>query len=487
MESSVSILATQFDEVEGNAVWCPAMQACWEALLDHMNGGRPMEANQLGDGEELVRNLNQKASHEGSAGSGHLYSYAGPKGIDDRQRIEQALMDMFGQRSDILDAVEWSEHPDPSALLFYSMLYSKFDFWAPFYRDDERDPGYEGGFFGSRANGNEAAHVHYFGTRYDWSASCDWDRETAMWQQLWVLFHDGDEANAVAISSRTGDMLILAKGLRGRTFAEMWDDLVARIPPYDDVLRGYEDGTREFRKSTLECPMLSTAISRQYGELEQTFAASDGRPYSIVKALQAFSLSLDATGCEVKSEALLDTVETGCYFEPPKKPPMPERNFVYDNEFVLFAVAMQERRNWGSDTRGHAQLMDVVRRSEGGTVQLYAGYDEKVLGVPFPATLAPAYPYVALHVSDIVEFQQGALHAERTDGGCRRGPVDPPLQPTHGDMPGDRDVDDDFDDILFDLFAAESPSETAQDKDDDLGSYFQGLVEKFKRGFLSRR
>lgn len=483
MGDGVSILATQFDEVEGNAVWCPAMQACWEALLDHMNGGRPMEANQLGDGEGLVRNLNRRESHAGNAGADHLYSYVGSRGIDNRRRIDATLMRVFGQHSDILDTIEWSEHPDPRELLCYAMLYAKFDFWVPFHRDDEKGPEYEGGFFGSRANGNEAEHVRYFGTpRYE-SGARPWNAHDAllndaMKQQLWVLFHDGDDANAVAISSRTGDMLVLAKGLRGQTFAEMWDDLVARIPPYDAVLRGYEDGTRRFVSSSFECPMLSMSTNRQYRELEQEFEADDGTPCSISTALQTFRLSLDETGCEVRGEAALAFRLLGAPL-PPRLPWMPQRNFVYDDEFVLFAVAMQNRRNWGRDAIGHERLMDVIRSSQAGTVQLLEEGDGKhKLGVPFPATLASAYPYMMLQVSDIVAFQDGARHAERTDGGPRRTPPEPDF----ADLFGDDSDDNPFLDDRGDPFAFESPSETAQDKDDDLGSYFQGLIDEFERG-----
>lgn len=313
----IEVVASDVQAVRGSAVWCAAMQVCWDNMLETLCGGGPL--NPLVGTNELVRALNASRLERGALPKDHFYAYSGPKNNRARREIETEVRRRFGQSSEVLDQLDWSEpSPGMTSLLFYCMLYRKFSFPVPF------------GVCEDEPWGDGDACVTYF-------EADDLDRRLSrkMRQQVKPLYYEDGQHHAVSLQTKEGDSVVLVRSPRGGSFSEMWANML------DQVKRADSTQTRPLDdQDFFMCPNLSLKLSKEFHELEgQEFLNAKGQECIIDQALQTIELSLDNEGGEVKSESAIAACVTGALdFSH-------ERHFDYDGRFALFLVAGEARAN----------------------------------------------------------------------------------------------------------------------------------------------
>ena len=305
LEEGELLVPSDHSPAAGNAAWCAPMQICWDMLADELNEGEALSE----EGKpEIVAELNDGHFDTTMLNEDHYVSYAGPQTTAAKAEIEELIDERFGQTSDILDALEWVDDPEEALILFYAMLYRKFTFYVAF---DTLDPAP----FGSAEGGNLVEDVAYFGADDADSEALDW---------VSPLFWESDGHCAAQISTKEGDIVILARGLEGATFDELWNNMMDAA-----------DASAEFPGvGSFACPKLAIDMLTRYHDLEGLkFSLVTGIDIQIESALQTLRFTLDETGGEIKSEAAMSVKATGLIMEEPTP-----RDFRFDDSFVLFLV-----------------------------------------------------------------------------------------------------------------------------------------------------
>ena len=298
------LVPSDHSTVTGNAAWCAPMQICWDTFLATYNDGQPVPDEGM---PETVADLNDATFSADMIGTDHYVSYAGPATTAAKAEIEQLIDERFDQKSDILDNLTWADDPELAEMLFYAMLYRQFTFPIPF-------DTLENAPFGTTEGGNLTEDVAYFGvensTNYE------------MIDQITPLFWESDDHFAVQIWCETDDILVLARGAKGASFDELWNNIQA---------------SREAEEARLEvasfaCPKLEVDVVTQYADLAGLTVETSSGEVPITEALQTLKFKLDETGGVIKSEAAM---AAGSAFFPDEPQP---HDFRFDDSFVLFLV-----------------------------------------------------------------------------------------------------------------------------------------------------
>ena len=329
-DRGIEVVASDVQAVRGSAAWCATMQVCWDNMMETLCDGGPL--NPLGGANELVRALNTSELGRAALPSGHFYAYSGPKSNRARSEIETEVRRRFGQSSEVLDQLDWSEpSPGMTSLLLYCMLYRKFSFLVPF------------GVCEEESWGDEDVFVTYF-------EADDLDRRLSrkMRQQVKPLYYKDRQHHAVSLQTKEGDSVVLVRSPRGGSFSEMWANTL------EQAKRAGSTQTRPLDDhDSFMCPNLSLKLSKEFHEIEGLeFLDAKGQECIIDRALQTIGLSLDNEGGEVKSEAAISVCDGA----------LPDfshiRTFDYDGRFALFLVAGEAR----ADSRPYlALLVDDIR------------------------------------------------------------------------------------------------------------------------------
>lgn len=326
----IEVVASDVQAVRGSAAWCATMQVCWDNMLETLCDGGPL--NPLGGANELVRALNTSELGRDALPRDHFYAYSGPKNNRARSEIETEVRHRFGQSSEVLDQLDWSEpSPGMTSLLFYCMLYRKFSFVVPF------------GVCEEEPWGDGDVCVTYF-------EAYDPDRRLSrkMRQQVKPLYYKDRQHHAVSLQTKEGDSVVLVRSPQGGSFSEMWANTLGQAKRADSTQTRPLDDQDSFM-----CPNLSLKLSKEFHEIEGLeFLDAKGQECIIDRALQTIGLSLDNEGGEVKSEAAISVCDGA----------LPDfshiRTFDYDGRFALFLVAGEAR----ADSRPYlALLVDDIR------------------------------------------------------------------------------------------------------------------------------
>lgn len=329
-DRGIEVVASDVQAVRGSAAWCATIQVCWDNMLETLCDGGPL--NPLGGANELVRALNTSELGRDALPSGHFYAYSGPKNNRARREIETEVRRRFGQSSEVLDQLDWSEpSPGMTSLLLYCMLYRKFSFLVPF------------GVCEEESWGDEDVFVTYF-------EADDLDRRLSrkMRQQVKPLYYKDRQHHAVSLQTKEGDSVVLVRSPQGGSFSEMWANTLGQAKRADSTQTRTLDDQDSFM-----CPNLSLKLSKEFHEIEGLeFLDAKGQECIIDRALQTIGLSLDNEGGEVKSEAAISVCDGA----------LPDfshiRTFDYDGRFALFLVAGEAR----ADSRPYlALLVDDIR------------------------------------------------------------------------------------------------------------------------------
>ena len=241
----IEVVASDVQAVRGSAAWCATIQVCWDNMLETLCDGGPL--NPLGGANELVRALNTSELGRDALPRDHFYAYSGPKNNRARSEIETEARHRFGQSSEVLDQLDWSEtSPGMTSLLFYCMLYRKFSFVVPF------------GVCEEEPWGDGDVCVTYF-EAYD----PDQRLSRKMRQQVKPLYYKDGQHHAVSVQTKEGDSVVLVRSPRGRSFSEMWANMLDQAKRADSTQTRPLDDHDSFM-----CPNLSLRLSKEFHELE---------------------------------------------------------------------------------------------------------------------------------------------------------------------------------------------------------------------------
>jgi len=300
----IKIVPTLLDEVSKNAAWCATFQLVWNDMQNELVKQDVVFSPQL----KVVENLNRQTFQENNIEDNYYYKIYGFVSLALKEKIERGIFEKFHQTSDILDLINWNSKQD---ILFYTMLYRKFTFYTVF---SVLPNGNFNGFQESYTD------VKYFGV--------DGTTDKSVYEQISVLYYNSERDFAVLLDTQEGDQVLLAKGENGKTFGDIYGNVLKKQKEYR--------GNRCFTKhDTLKVPKMEFNELKEYTELEnRTFMAADDKEYFISKALQTIKFSIDENGGEIKSEAAI-VVSRGISVEPKE---VEHRYFEFDSAFTMFLI-----------------------------------------------------------------------------------------------------------------------------------------------------
>ena len=313
-KDDLSIVPTMQDEITEDGAWCATFQLVWNDMKNEVVKQDVVFNPQ----EQIAENLNKEEFTEDMLSEEYYYKTYGLKTLELKAQIENGIMEKFNQTSDILDMIDWSEEalndpndPNVNRYLFYAMLYREFEFLEEFNE-------LENGNFG-----NQYTDVKYFGIDSDE----DEVKQEKMREQIDVLYYNSEDDFAIIINTKSNDEVILCKNPEGSNFKEMYDNMNNKANLYT--------GNKEMDDiDQFKAPNLSFNQIREYTELQgKKFDIAGGRIGEIEKAIQSIEFELDAKGGKIKSEAIIDMMDTTSAMPEEIETP---RYFFVDDTFAIF-------------------------------------------------------------------------------------------------------------------------------------------------------
>lgn len=300
-----NIVPTMNDEIGEDGAWCGTFQLVWNDLKNEFV---KKDVIFLEDREnKMVKNLNEESFKKDMISDDYYYTKFGPRVMRVKEEIEKAIKEKFNQESDILNDFAWEkeEKEDMLNYIFYAMLYREFEFLNKF--DDLGK-----GKFADKYN-----NVEYFGIGED--------TEKEVGEQITVLYYNSKDDFAVKIATKNKDDVIFCKKPEGKTFKEIYDNMMKKEKEYD--------GIKSFGElDKFKAPKLKFNTKREYTELEaKSFETADpNHPLmQIEKAIQTIQFEINEKGGKVKSEAGIAVLDAMAVSEEPRK-------MYLDDTFTLF-------------------------------------------------------------------------------------------------------------------------------------------------------
>lgn len=309
----IEVVPTMEDELIGDTVWCPTFQLVWN---DMKNEVVKQDIEFIADDEpEYLENLNAESFTENNLSDEYYYKKWGIKSNDLKNEIIDGIKEKFNETSDVIDEKEdWDEWQNAAVdeekrYIFYAMLKKVFNFENPF---DELEDGY----FNS-GDGTYYNNVKYFGINDE--------SDENLKDQVTILYYSDFDNLAISIKTKENDEVILAKGVEGKTFAKMYENIQKSSDEYTgETVMGDDD--------ILRIPNLQFNVLKDYEDLEnKSFFNADGNRCFIAKALQTVRFEMDNEGGKIKSEAIIEMVKATSLIED-----VEFKNLNFDSDFVLF-------------------------------------------------------------------------------------------------------------------------------------------------------
>lgn len=292
VNSDAQVVLSLEDDIKDNAVWCGTMNLVWNDLKDEFVKQNIIFNPQPNE----VDNLNKSTFNVNYLSEDDYYKKWGINTLELKKEIEKAIDEKFNEKSDILDDFEWNGE----GYFFYSILLKKFEFE---YKFDVIE--------GKKFNGKSAK---FFGIGKD--------SKEELRSQVEVLNYLDEGHYAVMLHTKGKDNLILTKGLEGKNFLEMYNNI--KVESKYNSGFNYDD--------TLEVPMLNFSIKENFEVLKgKPFYNYKNEEYVITNAIQTIKFELNEAGGKLKSEAGIGIKETAME-------PKPSRHFVFDSDFTLFLI-----------------------------------------------------------------------------------------------------------------------------------------------------
>ena len=310
----ITTVLTLDDEITDNTIWCGTFQLIWNDLKNDLAKQDIVFNPQL----KVVENLNKETFTTKELSEDSYYKKIGTPSLKLKEEIEKAIRDKFNETSDILDDFDW-ETKDPLDYFLYVMLKKDFQFEKAFEE-------LESGKFGSYDN------VKYFGIKEDESGE--------LRKQVDVLYYKSKDDFAIKLKTKQEDEVILCKNPEGKTFGEIYNNILNKTEVKSYNLPNNQDNTEKINVygtlkegEILKVPNIKLKEKNEITEIEnKKFLFSNGQKYSIEKALQTIEFELDRTGGKIKSEA-------GMMVRNESVAIMDEiREFSIDDTFAIFLI-----------------------------------------------------------------------------------------------------------------------------------------------------
>ena len=297
-QNSINIALTMDDEVTNDTAWCGTFQLIWNDLKNDVVRQDIVFNPQL----KVVENLNKGSFNIEQISESAYYKAQGIPTQELKQQIENGIKEKFNETSDILDDFVFDGNPDRYFL--YAMLKKEFEFENKF---DELDNGKFG----------EYDDVEYFGINSN--------SNELLRNQVQVLYYNSKEDFAIKLLTKQNDEVIIARGNKGNTFNEIYNDI-------KNKQANYQGSTELLENDKLRIPKIDFNIKKEFEELEdKEFETAEGQIMFIEKALQTIEFELDEKGGRIESEAGMMVNKMAVL--PEESEP---REFVVDDTFTIF-------------------------------------------------------------------------------------------------------------------------------------------------------
>lgn len=309
----IEVVPTMEDELIGDTVWCPTFQLVWNDMKNEVVK-QDVEFIE-GDEPDYLDNLNAESFTEDNLSDEYYYKKWGIKSNDLKNEILDGVKEKFNETSDVIDENddwdEWKKYAtsDEKRYIFYAMLKKVFNFENPF---DELEDGHF-----NNENGTWYNNVKYFGI--------DDESNKKLKKQVTILYYSDFDNFAISIKTKENDEVILAKGIEGKTFAEMYENIQKSSDEYTgETVMGSDD--------VLKIPNLKFNVFKEYEDLKnKLFYNADGEECFITNAIQTVKFEMDNEGGKIKSEAIIEMPATSALEEEVKF-----KNLTLDSDFVMF-------------------------------------------------------------------------------------------------------------------------------------------------------
>ena len=282
------------DEIKENTIWCGTFNLVWNVLKEEYVGGDVI----VNVPSAQVDNLNKSTFTKKNLDDNSFYVTYGKQTPALKSEIEKAIKEKFNQTSDILNEFQWKE--DTTDDFMYAMLYKKFKFENKFKKL-------------KNTTFNDEGDYEYFGI----------DSENKSKSQVKALYYNNEKENAIKILSDGNDEVILVKGIEGKSFIEIYNNLLEKE-------KNYEGNKSLTDADSILVPIINFNTFEEFASLEGLeFTYKNGEERKIAKAVQTIKLNLTEEGGEIRSEAGISTTKNSVAISD-------VRTFNYNSTFVLF-------------------------------------------------------------------------------------------------------------------------------------------------------
>ncbi len=281
-----------------NTLWVGTFQLVWNEFMDNIVHGMVL----FKDGTpETAKLLNQQEFKKSMLSENSYYTAYGKTDLELKKQIEDAIMEKFGEKSDILDKIDWND--SSNAYLVYAMLLKDFKFTTKF------------DMLKKEKFGKSTYKVQYFGI--------DKESRQNLYEGVRVLFYNNPFDFAVAMQSDI-DEVILYRTNSSKSLNDIYNELEHKSKKYR--------GSKKFAPGDqLKVPFMSVKDSVNYKELCNNEILNTDRLY-IAQALQTVDFNMDNSGVRLKSEAAMDIKVMSMPLTVKER----GRNFFFNDSFVIF-------------------------------------------------------------------------------------------------------------------------------------------------------
>ena len=185
------------ETTQANRVWVGTFQLAWNDLMDGIIKGQ-VEFD--GGTPAVVQQLNRQLFKADQLNENSYYKTYGKVSPELKKTIETALKEKFNEKSDILDAFDWT--PAPQKYLVYAMLKKDFKFLTAFNK------------LKSERFGSSRKKVDYFGI--------DKNSDSALDNTIGVMFYNSSKDFAVEIYTKGDDRLYLYRTNDNKSFDKLY-------------------------------------------------------------------------------------------------------------------------------------------------------------------------------------------------------------------------------------------------------------------------
>lgn len=307
---------TPVNDANGNKIWIGTFQLVWNDLMNNVIH-TPVEFK--GKTPELALLLNKQGFTDENLSNNSYYQAHGIMKPALKKEIEKNIFNKFGEKSDILDGMNWNS----KGYLVYAMLYKNFEYLQEF---DILDP-----------SEFKDKKVKFFGINQ--SSNKETRKNTE------VLFYNNENDYAVKLITKSKDEVILYRTDENITFEKYFAQLNNKTKNFK--------GNRKFTgQDTLKVPFIN--LNRMFSYEELTGQKIKGTKFTIEGAIQTAKFNLDNKGGTLKSEAAL--IMRMSLMRPEEN----GHDFNFDKPFVLFLKEKDKAVPYFIMTVQNADLLEEV-------------------------------------------------------------------------------------------------------------------------------